>query len=299
MNVSYLTSKTTNADNATPALMQTQFASLAYYSESGKNEVINAARIKEMTGQETMSGRRLRQEYINFKPRCHHLVLTNNELEMGDSGSDYAIWRRILFVAFRMTFVSSSDPNLKYDPCNPYHRRSKEELIRTWPENKEILGRYYGMLVWYHYSLYANYGGSVMKVPHEHIAYETRKYQMRQNTVMQFITLRFVSLSDPTVDVSVDDEVHKYLKWYNANHNGDIKTTKGLKEQFMNVPEFNKRVVKTKRGEYLRGHKFLADKETLQEDEKFIFKEGMMQYELPDDNFGIKIETPEQFYAGL
>ena len=96
MPLSFLTSRSKDAESATPALMQLKDAHFAYYSESNKFEVLNMAKIKEFTGQETMAGRKLHQDYINFKPKCHHLVASNNDFEI--LGTDHGTWRRIDYV---------------------------------------------------------------------------------------------------------------------------------------------------------------------------------------------------------
>jgi hypothetical protein len=59
MPLSFLTDSRGKASGADPSLMDLIIARLAYYSESNKHEVLNTAKLKEVTSQETLSGRGL------------------------------------------------------------------------------------------------------------------------------------------------------------------------------------------------------------------------------------------------
>ena len=46
-------------------------------SPDNKHEVLNTAKLKEITSQETLSGRGLYEDQSQFRPVCHHMVTTN------------------------------------------------------------------------------------------------------------------------------------------------------------------------------------------------------------------------------
>lgn len=290
--LSSLTGKTSNADNATPAVMMLKDASLATYSESNKHEVLNAASIKEKTGLETLAGRKLHQDMVNFKPRCHHLVTTNYDFDI--ECNDYGTWRRIQYNPLKITFIN---PNIaKHDPNDPYQRIADTSVTEKWTEDPEIQGRYLGFMVWCHYWLYHKYNGSVLSVPHPHIQFETMKYERRQNTIAAFLAQRFVKTSDEKAQFPMPEEVQKYTKWYQLNHGG-VLPAKGITEQFQNSI-INKYIKATSRGLFLVGHRFLDNNEQLGDGEEYGMK-NVFDIAIPDDNFGIKSETPDDYYSRI
>ena len=292
MPLSYLTGKSTNADNATPAQMMLKDATLAYYSESNRHEVLNAARVKEVTGLETIAGRKLHQDMINFKPRCHHLATTNYDFDI--ECNDHGTWRRMEYITLKITFV---DPNVsKYNPDDPLQRIANDKVTQEWTESPEVRGRYLGYMVWMHYWLYRKYSGKVKRVPHKHVQFETNKYRVRQDTISAFLAQRFVKAADATSQYPMTEEIQKYIRWNGMNHGG-ILPAKGITEMFQNSP-IGDHIKSMSRGNFLIGHRFLDNAEKLEEGEEYAMKH-IFDMEIPPDNFGIASETPEQYYDRL
>ncbi len=290
--LSYLTGKSSNADTATPAQMMLKDATLAYYSESNRHEVLNAARVKEVTGLETIAGRKLHQDMINFKPRCHHLATTNYDFDI--ECNDHGTWRRMEYITLKITFV---DPMVsKFDENDPFQRKANDQVTQEWTESPEVRGRYLGFMVWMHYWLYRKYGGKVKRVPHKHVQFETNKYRIRQDTISAFLAQRFIKVPDETTNYAMSDEVQKYVRWYSLNHGG-ILPAKGISEMFQNSP-IGAHIKSTSRGLFLIGHRFLDNGEKLEEGEEYAMK-NIFDMELPPDNFGIASESPEQYYARI
>ena len=292
MPLSFLTTKSTSADQATPALMLIKDASFAYYSESDKHERLNAARVKEVTGLETLSGRKNYGDQINFKPRCHHLVTTNYDFDI--DCADYGTWRRIEYNLLKITFINLNER--KIDENDPYQRVADDSVTQSWAEDPEIQGRYLGIMVWYHYFLYRKYHGKVKAVPHPHIAFETEKYRRRQDIITSFLSQRLVKCADEKEMHPMTDEVQKYIRWHSANI-GPLTTSKGITDQFQNS-QIGNFVKLTSRGLFLVGHKFLDNGEQLGERETYAMK-NVFDIALPEDNFGIQIETPEMYYENI
>ena len=292
MPLCYLTAKSGSADTATPAQMLLKDASLAYYSESNKHEILNVARIKEVTGLETIAGRKLHQDMINFKPRCHHLVTTNYDFDV--ECNDHGTWRRLLYIMLKITFVDPTSS--RYDPSDPYQRIANSKVTEEWTESNEVRGRYLGFMVWFHYWLYKKYAGKVMRVPHPHIEFETAKYRRRQDTISAFLAQRCVKCADDTLEYNLADECQKYIKWYENTHNIKI-AAKGIPEQFQNS-EIGKYIKPTARGPFLIGYRFLDKEEKLADGENYAIK-GVFELEPPEDNFGLATETPEEYYDRL
>jgi hypothetical protein len=291
MPLSYLTNKSSNADNATPAQMQLKEASLATYSESNQMEVLNAARVKEVTGLETIAGRKLHKDMVNFKPKCHHLVTTNFDFVI--ECNDHGTWRRIIYNPLKIKFVDTDRYKLTGDP---YERPCNKLFAEKWTEDPEVQGRYYGYMVWMHYWLYMKYGGHVSAVPHPHIELETEKYRCRQDTISSFLAQRCVKTADDKTEHSLIDEMQKYIRWYSLNH-GSVVVAKGVQDQFLNS-KMAKHIRNTTRGYQIVGYRFLDNNQQPEAGEDYAYK-NIFDMAVPDDNFGIKPESAEEYHARL
>jgi hypothetical protein len=295
MQMSFLTSVATSADAATPAIMQLKDATFAYYSETNKSEVLNEARMKEITGQETLSGRKLNQNIVNFKPKCHHLVVSNNNfvIQSGDHGT----WRRIIYNPLKILFVDTANDIL--DPNDPYQREADVTITDEWTADPEIRGRYLGFMVWMHFWLYNKYRGKVMKVPHPHIHFETEKYRQSQDTVMKFLSTCLIKCADENNEEPIEPELEKYRLWYQKTTSKPI-AIQGLIDIFKNNKVISKYIKRTRRGHVLIGHRFLeyGQKLDISNGDSYAIQ-NVYELEMNEDNAGIPIETPEQYYQKI
>jgi len=292
MPISYLTGKSTNADSATPTLMQLKDATFAYYSESNKHEKLNSARVKEVTGLETLAGRKLNQNTINFKPKCLQIVASNYEFDIDTN--DHGTWRRIIKITCKIKF---KDPKVdKIDPDNPYERKADPSVTQSWTEDSEVQGRYLGFMVWMHYWLYRKYNGKVISVPHPHIEYETEKYRRSQDSITSFLAQRFVSCNNPEEMNPMTEQIQKYISWYVLN-NGNSIPAKGISEQFQNS-SIGKHIRLTARGYFMKGYRFLDNGETPGTGEEYVMK-NVFEMKEPSNNFGIKSENSDEYYERI
>lgn len=69
---------------------------VAQESESGRR--LAESRVKQLTGGDPISARRMREDFFEFKPTHKLLLVTNHRPVI--RGSDHGIWRRILLVPF-------------------------------------------------------------------------------------------------------------------------------------------------------------------------------------------------------
>jgi len=288
--IDVLTSFSNNKGSATPEFMMLKDASLAYYSESNRNERLNIARIKELTGMETIAARGLFKDTINFKPKCHHLATTNWDFEV--ESNDHGTWRRLIYLPLKITFMTQNDP--KYRADDPFIRLADPSITKEWGNDPEIKGRYLGILVWYHYFLYVKYNGSINNVPHPHILFETDKYRRRQDNISQFLASRLAKTSDPESKYLLSHECIKFNKWYLSKYPGSTPP-KNIYDMLLNSEIAKHIKVISRDGPMLIGYRFLDEKEDLLEGETFAIKD-VYEMETDGSNFGINIETPDQFY---
>lgn len=265
MPLSFLTSRAKDAETATPALMQLKDAHFAYYSESNKFETLNMAKIKEFTGQETLAGRKLHSDYINFKPKCHHLVASNNDFDI--DGTDHGTWRRIDYLNMKIKFCDV--PNDVYDEKNPYERLADPSMGSKWAEDEQVLEAYLGILVYYYESLYNNYGGKVRNVPHHHIKKETEEFRNRQDKVNNFLNMTLVKCEDPESEMPITDVVEKFTKWYESHFPGTSGEFKRHAKDNIENSKIQSFLKKTRMGNYLKGYRVLGVGETKTDGEEY------------------------------
>ena len=265
MPLSFLTSRSKDAESATPALMQLKDAHFAYYSESNKFEVLNMAKIKEFTGQETLAGRKLHQDYVNFKPKCHHLVASNNDFEI--LGTDHGTWRRIDYTTMKIKFCNPATD--QYDPNSPYERVADPSLGSKWAEDEEVLASYLGILVYFYESLQKNYGGKVRNVPHPHIRKETEEFRNRQDRVNNFLNRYLVKTSDEEYEMSMEIAKERYIKWHETHYPGTNKEYQRHAVDQLENSKIQTYIKKSRRGNFLKGYKILDLNEEAADDETY------------------------------
>lgn len=227
MPLSFITEQTrTKSAAADPAMMEMKYARFVNYSESERNERANIARIKELTGGDTMAGRQLYGEQENFKPNCNHLLATNHHLRI--ESTEHAVWRRFLTYKFKMTFKENPDPE------NEFERTKDSKFINMLKDDKRYHAGFLSILTHYRTRLYAEYDGQILKVPHPTIKEETNIYRQQEDIYERFIVQRvFYKENKP---VQTMDEFLTIFRNYYRNENGERLKIKNeeLKYLFLN-----------------------------------------------------------------
>jgi putative DNA primase/helicase len=98
---------------------------LAACMETGGGERLNEPLVKALTGGDTVSARKMRQDEWNFSP-THKLVLITNARPR-IAGTDEGIWRRIRLVPFDVTI-----PEQEQDPKLPERLRAEAPGVLKW-----------------------------------------------------------------------------------------------------------------------------------------------------------------------
>ena len=289
MPLAFLTSRQKNSESATPALMMLMDARFAYYSETDKNEVLNSAKIKEVTGQETLGGRKNFGDYINFKPTCHHMVISNYDFEV--NSTDHGTWRRLKRVAMKIKFCKSNVD--MHDEKNPYERIADPSLGANWPDDPEVRSAFLSILVYYYESLQRNYNGIVENVPHPTIKNETEMFRNRQDKINNFINTRIVKTTDPEVETPISIIIEKYARWHDSLYPDDREYKKSVGLQFENS-RLSKIIIKTRAGSFIKGYRVLDNNELPEKDEIYFIDQFNENEKL--NGYKFKPENANEFY---
>lgn len=96
---------------ATPEVAALKGARMVFASESGENRRLDAAQIKELTGGDRITARRLYEEPVTFEMQALITLITNHLPRI--NGADFALLRRVLVIPFEVTVPEHErDPNL-------------------------------------------------------------------------------------------------------------------------------------------------------------------------------------------
>jgi putative DNA primase/helicase len=101
-----------NPQGPSPDIVALKGVRLAYASETEEGQRFAAARIKELTGGDTLSGRvPYGKADICFQPTHKLLIVGNHKPEISDMS--HGMWRRVMLVGFEQTIPAGSrDPHL-------------------------------------------------------------------------------------------------------------------------------------------------------------------------------------------
>jgi P4 family phage/plasmid primase-like protien len=207
MAMSFLTESRGKSAGADEQLMLLKNARLAYYSETDKNEVLNTAKLKEITSQETLSGRGIYEKQTNFRPTCSHMVTTNYQFSI--KTTDHGIWRRIVTYSFKMKFDDNPDVN------NKYEKKNDPTIAKEFSFNTELKTSFLSILVEYYKDLYNNHNGMLKNIMKPTIDKETSDYRNQEDIVNRFIDEYCIYSLNSTICIS--EMIDKYEMWYENN----------------------------------------------------------------------------------
>ncbi|MDQ5911060.1 MAG: putative primase/helicase [Pseudomonadota bacterium] len=88
---------------------------LVVCQETGEGRRFNETLVKQLTGGDTITARRMHEDFWQFKPTHKLWLSTNHKPEI--RGTDHAIWRRIRLIPFNVTFTDDGparkDPDME------------------------------------------------------------------------------------------------------------------------------------------------------------------------------------------
>ncbi|MGL6009551.1 MAG: hypothetical protein ACRC1D_08865, partial [Culicoidibacterales bacterium] len=215
MPISFITGSRGDAQGPNPALMELKTARMVYYSEPQACERLNVGAVKEMLGQEKMSGRTHHSEQENFKPSCIHVACSNHDFEI--TCSDFGTWRRILYYVCKVKFMANPDPE------NKYEQLEDPSLGKMMTSNPFAMEATLSILVYYYEQLQSKYGGHMKNVPSPTIAAETQQFQNRQDTINEFICQMVVKNPNEKSIIHISLLAELYDGWHTANKSQKIQ----------------------------------------------------------------------------
>ena len=191
-----------NGGGATPELAKTAGARIVVASESEDYSKLNENKVKQLTGSDMISARKLYSDGFEFKPQFKILLCTNHMPKI--SGTDLGIWRRIRKIPFDVTI-----PEEEQDPT------LSEKLEAEAP----------GILAWLIQGAVKYYKAGRIKTP-ECVREATDEYRQDQDIYGSFLECCTEEAHGLTVSTADLYEVYRGYAIRTGEGNSEISSTK-------------------------------------------------------------------------
>jgi P4 family phage/plasmid primase-like protien len=223
--VTLLTRKRNNANEANTEKIKLLNKRFAFLSEPEDGEKINIGLLKELTGSEEIIARGLYQESVSFVMETKLFLACNELPEI--KGEDTALWRRIRVVDFPSRFVDDPKESNEYKIDRTLPSRMREDI--TWRQT------FINILLEYYYkdvsepdevkmrtNEYRNDNSNLESWLNENIKYN-------KNSILRLkeVVVEFTGQQKPHTSVStkVRKEVEKWIKRNHPEETFEMKHT--------------------------------------------------------------------------
>jgi len=178
-----------------PDLVSLQGRRLVIASETDEGRRISGAKVKSLTGADTINARAPHDRFeINFTP-THKLFLYTNHTPHGLT-KDYALEKRLLFINYPLKFIDNptTENERQRDPALPAKLMAEAPGILAWLVQ--------GCLEWQEHGL----------APPDKIRADVEALRKKEDTFLQFFTDRM--LVDKDSSCLFKDIYTKFQAWY-------------------------------------------------------------------------------------
>ncbi|MFN8486430.1 MAG: phage/plasmid primase, P4 family [Caldilineaceae bacterium] len=189
-------------------------------SESGKEDKLNEAAVKHLTGRDTLQVAKKNKDPFSFKPTFKIWALSNHE-PRGDVDDD-AFWNRLKIITFPYSFAGREDKTLR------------DRLM-----SKDVLE---GVLAWIVEGAVAWYatGGKGLQTP-DQIKQKIQDTRDAQDSVRSWIKADCVT--GEAAGFYATEILHKaYEQWCDENERDDVKTLRVLGKRLSEMSFEQKRI---------------------------------------------------------
>jgi P4 family phage/plasmid primase-like protien len=209
VSTSIFTHKSGSPSAASPEIARIQNVRLVSAEETEEGSTINVARMKELTGGNKITSRKLFEDITEFKPQAHWFLVCNNLPKI--TSDDGGTWRRIHIVEFISSFVDNPNDE-KYDGQSYIFPRDDEIGIKL-ADCREILFSYLANTV------YPEFKKCGIKEPRE-IEMKTTDYRQENDMFFQYIKDRVDKKADGILKIS---EAYGDFKYWFKDSGIDMK----------------------------------------------------------------------------
>lgn len=201
-----------SSSGASPDILALRGRRLAAASETDQGRRISAARVKELTGSDTLNARLLYDKAdTNFRP-THKLHLRTNEVP-GGLTKDFALRERLIYLKYKYMFVDDPEQKAKEDPNNADFYRLKDRGLKERLQ-KELPG----ILSWLVRGFAKWQKRGKLIIPESCIK-DAEKLQMDEDLIGQFIAAQCEGI-DKDLRNPMKPFYETFAWWFNENIDG-------------------------------------------------------------------------------
>lgn len=211
-NISMLTQKRKAAENASPALATSKGKRFMVFQEPEKNDAICVGYMKELTGGDVITARRLYKEPVEFKPQFK-LLLTCNKLPVIPT-DDGGTWRRLSVLEWKTKFVDL-DKNGLYE--------GKKLRKNQFPRDYDLLNKIekckkalLWLLINVYYPIYKKNKYKIIE-PEEVTAY-TRAYEKRSDVFREYFDDFIIKSTVKGACIQIRHLYSEFKFWYGESY---------------------------------------------------------------------------------
>lgn len=175
---------------------------LVIAQETNQGSRLAESTVKQLTGGDTISARRMREDFWTFKP-THKLVLATNH-KPRIKGTDHAIWRRLVLIPFEQRFWNPAKGE-----SGPEHLRQNKDLLMKLAAEAE------GILAWMVRGC-LDWQQSGLQIP-DSVRTATAAYRSEEDTVGRFVSE--CCITEELSRVKFSDLYARLEQW--GNESGD------------------------------------------------------------------------------
>ena len=196
------TQKSGSSSAANPEIARIRGVRLVSAEETEEGTTINVAKMKELTGGNKITARKLFEDIEEFKPQAHWFLVCNNLPKI--TSDDGGTWRRVRVIDFISSFVD--DPKDPMYEGNPYVYERDEHIGEKLYECREA---FFSHLYHYYYMEYKKLG--CIKEPSE-VMMKTNSYRQENDLFFQYIKERIVR--NPTSIIKITEVYGDFKYWF-------------------------------------------------------------------------------------
>jgi P4 family phage/plasmid primase-like protien len=196
------TQRSGSSSAASPEIARIRGTRLVSAEETEEGSSLNVAKMKELTGGNKITTRRLFEDIEEFKPQAHWFLVCNNMPKV--TSDDGGTWRRVLKVDFVSKFVEDpSDP--EYEGM-PYIFQRDDHVGERLYECREAFLSY---LFNHYYPIFIREG---LKIPTE-ILNSTSTYRKDNDQLYQFMNDRIIKVPNMKSFIKISEVTNDFRQW--------------------------------------------------------------------------------------
>jgi putative DNA primase/helicase len=173
--------------------------------ETAEGRRLDEELVKELTGSDVITARRMREDYWSFRPTHKCFLATNHRPEI--RGTDEGIWRRQRLIPFTVRFWDP-DKGEEGPPCRRVDKQLPDKLKAEHPGILRWMVE--GCLAWQRHG---------MQTPEEVLA-ATNNYRADQDVLGRFLADCCVTSNDDSYRVRAGQLYAAYKGWFEQNEEG-------------------------------------------------------------------------------